>query len=450
MIGDIKEVLGVVGRIRGAIQGADDIKTKIRAQMHDYESVLQVMRVECPGAMFSHELENLVELFNNIEQLHKEHTAGPEDGRAARIARIVNRGAMHTTIEEALKDIDWQVFRQFKAVAAKSATIKRTVLDVRPELRRNFRTQLSFTTMLGAVLLAVAAVMFDMVSVLRPPNLPEMAAVPREAIALTDAHISRPLLLGSAIGYLTNTKLGDAPCVLAGMAGSGKSLLASAVVRNGEVREHFRAGMFWWRVGRGAKDQLHGWLEGLALRVASTSGTKLPRLDSLEDVTRYLKAQCVDAVSPRLVVLDDVWEREIVDALKLTGLQLLVTTRDRSVVSMPGESVEVGNMENHEALEVLKVGCGAHKSIELPRPEALQVTVILAGRLELYHAHMFAFLSSKQQHGSFRLIGTRTPCSLNGRSQAVIIQLRTSPPLRPRSLMTAGGSHSRLASPRRY
>lgn len=76
--------------------------------------------------------------------------------------------------------------------------------------------------------------------------------------------------------------------------------------------------MFWWRVGRDATGQLHDWLEGLALRVAPASGITPPRLDSVEDLTRYLKAGCHDA--PRLVVLDDVLEREIVDALKLTGL----------------------------------------------------------------------------------------------------------------------------------
>lgn len=217
---------------------------------------------------------------------------------------------------------------------------------------------------------------------LRPPTLPDLAAVPRGAISLTDAHISRASLLGSAVSYLTNKALGDAPCLLAGMAGGGKSVLASAVVRDDKVRGHFRAGMFWWRVGRDAKGQLHEWLEGLALRVASASGTTPPRLDSLEDVTRYLKAACADA--PRLVVLDDVWEREIVDALKLTGLHLLVTTRDRSVVSMPGECVEVGDMEEDEALQMLRVGCRAPKGLELPRIEALQVTVLVAVVLVLH------------------------------------------------------------------
>ncbi|CAM9310917.1 unnamed protein product, partial [Ectocarpus fasciculatus] len=131
---------------------------------------------------------------------------------------------------------------------------------------------------------------------LRPPTLPAMASVPRGAISLTDAHVSRPALLGSTIAYLVNTTVGDRPCVLAGMAGAGKSVLASAVVR----------------------------------------------------------------------------DEKVVNTLKLTGLQLLVTTRDRSVVSMPTECVEVGDMGEDEALDVLRVGCGASKNLELPRPEALQ------------------------------------------------------------------------------
>ncbi|CAB1111026.1 unnamed protein product [Ectocarpus sp. CCAP 1310/34] len=207
---------------------------------------------------------------------------------------------------------------------------------------------------------------------LRPPTLPDMAAVPRGAISLTDAHVSRPLMLERAIDYLTNTARGDAPCVLTGMAGGGKSVLASAVVRDEKVREHFSAGIFWWRVGRISKDRLHEWLEGLVLRVASASGTTPPMLGSVEEVTFYLKAFCADAESQRLVVLDDVWEPEVVNALQVTELQLLVTTRDRSVVSMPGECIEVGDMEEDEALEVLRVGCGAPKNLELPRLQALQ------------------------------------------------------------------------------
>ncbi|CAM9365298.1 unnamed protein product [Ectocarpus sp. 12 AP-2014] len=87
-----------------------------------------------------------------------------------------------------------------------------------------------------------------------PPTLPDMAAVPQGAISLTDAHVARPSLLGRAIGYLTNTALGDAPC-----------------------------------------DQIHEWLERLVLRVASTSGTAPPVLGSVEKAARFQKAACADA-----------------------------------------------------------------------------------------------------------------------------------------------------------
>lgn len=196
--------------------------------------------------MFKYQLERLQDLFTEIEDLHAKHPAGPEDCRPAKIAKRVNRGTQHEPIAEALDAIDREVVRQFTAIAAKSSVNAEGVKTVLEKLR--------------------------------PPPLPNLGAVPRGAISLTDAHISRASLLGSAVSYLTNTALGDEPCVLTGMAGGGKSFLASAVVRDDKVREHFRAGMFWWRVGHDAKDQLHEWLEGLALRVASASGTIPPGL----------------------------------------------------------------------------------------------------------------------------------------------------------------------------
>ncbi|CAM9226204.1 unnamed protein product [Ectocarpus sp. 13 AM-2016] len=85
---------------------------------------------------------------------------------------------------------------------------------------------------------------------LSPPTLPDMAAVPRGAISLTDAHVARPSLLGRAIDYLTKTALGDAPC-----------------------------------------DQIHEWLERLVLRVVSTSGTAPPVLGSVEKAATFLVSQ---------------------------------------------------------------------------------------------------------------------------------------------------------------
>ncbi|CAM9616744.1 unnamed protein product, partial [Hapterophycus canaliculatus] len=120
------------------------------------------------------------------------------------------------------------------------------------------------------------------------------------------------------------------------MGGGGKSVLASAVVRKSSVREHFRGGIFWMRVGRGAKNSLLALLEGLA-REMGAAPTDAPHgvphvLDSLEKVKQHLGTVASSGNSPRLLVLDDVWEREVVDPLLPLGLKVLVTTRDRSVV----------------------------------------------------------------------------------------------------------------------
>lgn len=133
-------------------------------------------------------------------------------------------------------------------------------------------------------------------------------------------------------------------------------MLASAVVRKSSVREHFRGVIFWMRVGRGTKNSLLALLQGLA-REMGAAPTDIPHgvphvLDSLEKVQQHLTAVASTGTSPRLVVLDDVWEREVVNALLPLGLKVLVTTRDRSVVGVPTGGLKLGGMTEEEALEL--------------------------------------------------------------------------------------------------
>ncbi|CAN0562223.1 unnamed protein product, partial [Ectocarpus sp. 12 AP-2014] len=81
----VKDLLGVLGRIEAAFEGADAIKMTMRTRMKDYGSVLEAHKGSAP-AVFQYELERLRNLFTEIEDLHAKHTAGPEDGRSARIA----------------------------------------------------------------------------------------------------------------------------------------------------------------------------------------------------------------------------------------------------------------------------------------------------------------------------------------------------------------------------
>ena len=212
---------------------------------------------------------------------------------------------------------------------------------------------------------AVHSIVRKLEGSLRPPSAPDMADIPVAALALPSTYVNRPALVSEIVERLTATY--GAPCALTGMGGSGKSVLASCVVRTKEIREHFRGGMFWLRVGRGGKDQLQALFEGLAMEASVYAARN--RYTSVAEVIQHLTMIVAEDTLPRLVVLDDVWEREIVDTLQPTGLQLLVTTRRRSVVPA-GACIVVGDMGTEEARELLQHRSGA---TELPREEADQV-----------------------------------------------------------------------------
>ena len=122
-------------------------------------------------------------------------------------------------------------------------------------------------------------------------------------------------------------------------------------------------------MGRGGKDQLQALFEGI-VREASVAPTVEQRFNSVDDVIQHVTRVVSEDTRPRLVVLDDVWEREVVDTLQPTGLQLLVTTRRSSVVSAEGGRTDVGDMDRGEARELLKKKSGA---VALPETEADQV-----------------------------------------------------------------------------
>ncbi|CAM9914041.1 unnamed protein product [Ectocarpus sp. 12 AP-2014] len=54
----VKDLLGVLGRIEAAIQGADAVRVTMRTRMKDYGSMLRVLQGSAP-AVFEYELEML-------------------------------------------------------------------------------------------------------------------------------------------------------------------------------------------------------------------------------------------------------------------------------------------------------------------------------------------------------------------------------------------------------
>ena len=194
---------------------------------------------------------------------------------------------------------------------------------------------------------------------LLPPKLEPLAAVPIGALSLPDSHVERTSMVEEVVAGLEVSGAGSPPHMLLGMGGGGKTVLASSVVRHGAIRKHFRQGIFWIRVGQRGKDQLHALFQGLAREVGAAPtdtphGIPSDGFHSVDAVIQHLTAATAVTSLPRLVVLDDVWEREVVDTVLPTGLVFLVTTRDESVVTVPGGTrTHVGDMTEEEAMMLL-------------------------------------------------------------------------------------------------
>eukprot|EP00752_Nemacystus_decipiens_P017370 g15565.t2 len=225
-----------------------------------------------------------------------------------------------------------------------------------------------WTDIRGVTILDTQMAVHRLEQTLRPQPTPVMAHIPAAALPLPSSLVERAGLVSEVVSRLTGPVAG-APYVLTGIGGGGKTVLASSVVRTEKIREHFRQGICWVRVGRGGKGQLQALFEGIAREMISAP-TIQRQFNSVDDVIQRLTEVVSEDTRPRLIVLDDVWEREVVDRLQATGLQLLVTTRRSSVVAVAGGRTDVGNMDRAEARELLKKKSGA---LALPGFEADQV-----------------------------------------------------------------------------
>lgn len=285
-----------------------------------------------------------------------------------------------------VKDIN-EIGKEFDAKMKCSLPCRRLRLHARDRKRierHSTRLKNTFDTATPAAAFSAAgdvnAMQCDFDTMMRPPA-PCMAKVPTAAVALPSSYVERASLVSEVVSNLTGADAASAPYVLIGMGGGGKTVLASSVDRNKEMQKHFRQGIFWVRVGRGGKDQLQALIEGLA-REVSVAPTVPHQLNSLDGVIRHLTAVVAEDTLPRLVVLDDVWEREVVNALQPARLQLSVTKRHSSVVAVEGGRTVVENMENGEARELLKKKSGA---VAVPETEANQVCCHASpvGKLEI-------------------------------------------------------------------
>ena len=349
-------------RARDAIQGVTDLKTTLRQRYGDYSSVIEPLKSK-PDVIatteIGRELRRLTELFTRVAGLLGKYTAAPADGRLTKFNLKAKRAADWEDVSKELDEIDADVMRQLAIMNLKGA-----ISTSEMKVLQGVDEKVDRLTYL--------------VNEMRPPSLPDMAKVPQRAPDLPPAFVERSELVGSVTKVLAATnRAADKAHVLRGIPGGGKTVAASSVVRCDEVRRSFKDGIFWVQVGQVGTGNPTALLKGLAGDLAHAPSNRphtVPHeFRDAEHVISHLVGVIEQGNLRCLVILDDVWDREIVPLFLRTGLHCLVTSRDVAVVPrhLRGTCTPVDMLTENEALELLKNASQATSSI--PRDEGLKV-----------------------------------------------------------------------------
>src|SRR6516164_2875832 len=180
-------------------------------------------------------------------------------------------------------------------------------------------------------------------------------------------YLSRETHLGALKQKLLNggAKVGipgqSAAVGVQGMGGIGKTVLATALVHDPEVRKAFPEGIFWLTVGQ--KPNLLV-LQNQLLRQLTGSEQALITEQEAKDALR-------EALEGRaaLLVLDDAWTMDQADALSVTAppARLLITTRNNEVlIGIGAEEHRVDVLSPSDALKMLAEWVGQKSPDKLP------------------------------------------------------------------------------------
>jgi NB-ARC domain-containing protein len=166
--------------------------------------------------------------------------------------------------------------------------------------------------------------------------------------------VTRPDVFDRAVATVAAARV----TALVGMAGVGKSTLARQVIGSSEVTEAFSDGARWLKVGADAE------IEEAQAALARLLGGNLHGVDKKE---RHQRLREMASAMSVLIVLDDVWSREVFDAIDVSvgGCGVIVTTRDAGVVDMTASKCSVGLIDDSAARRVLAAWVGT-RSDELP------------------------------------------------------------------------------------
>lgn len=380
----IKGIRDGLKKLGKAAKGSGEVKVIVRERLVEYDNALDNLEKHPEKINSSTELDTLREQIEQTEKMLRTYTAMPGDGWCVRTEKRAMRMWKHETLKEELRDIDRNV--QFQLTALAPDLILKYWRGLENLMNEDMRILLGWLRALGVLLVVVAveltvlynrtqviqrttgnsaetlAAMAENVAMLKPRTLDPVAAVPpwaRETADVRKKYVARTSIDENIVAHLTDSK--GIPLVLVGAGGFGKTASAHSAVRSLKVRQHFRDGIFKLHGGQGGGDRVSSNLQDLAQKIAMAPTDNphgIPQLSGVDDdIVAHLTE--VGKNKTILVVLDDVWERDLVDKLSLTGFQLLITTRTRDAVAVPAEFVAVGKMKPEEALQMLGMRSGA-------------------------------------------------------------------------------------------
>ncbi|CAN0402751.1 unnamed protein product, partial [Ectocarpus sp. 8 AP-2014] len=200
----------------------------------------------------------------------------------------------------------------------------------------------------------------------QPSKTPaKLAKVPKGTPARKSWYVKRRHVMDTVFEGLASDG-GPRLVGLVGDSGSGKTTAASETVRSTEVQEAFSDGIAWLSVNDGAKERLSSLMLQLARVVYEDIGCSVGRRPTpSDDCAAYIRQRMKKGTGEKklkcLVVADNVWEKEVVSKLLETGMWVLLSTRNKALVTEAhGEVVGVDELSEADAMSVLR------RAAELP------------------------------------------------------------------------------------
>uniref|UniRef100_A0A3B3ZH08 Apoptotic protease-activating factor 1 n=1 Tax=Periophthalmus magnuspinnatus TaxID=409849 RepID=A0A3B3ZH08_9GOBI len=171
--------------------------------------------------------------------------------------------------------------------------------------------------------------------------------------------VSRPELSNKVREKLYQLQKEPGWVTIFGMAGSGKSVLASEAVRHHSlIEECFPGGIHWLSIGQLEKPDLLVKIQSLCFRLEQGLDSQLLHRapNSLDEAKERLRFLMLRRYPRSLLILDDIWDSAVLKAFDI-DCRIMLTTRNRSLTdSVSGAKYEVeveSGLDEKKGLEIL-------------------------------------------------------------------------------------------------